>query len=116
MKRGNVATPIHCVIFGLSTYLVGLYFGQALPAGIDMIALQGGLIGMLAFVGFSNRYNEASPQAQAQAEEVQNEIETRLERHVSNGQIRIDNGELTSGPVSSKQAKKQAGAYRYGIR
>jgi hypothetical protein len=114
-RRTNVATPIHCVIFGLSTYLVGLYFGQALPVGIDLIALQTGLIGMLAFVGFSNRYEEAT-QTQVVQEETRSDVEIRLEQHVSNGQIRIDNGELANRPVSSKQAKKQSGAYRYGIR
>ena len=114
-RRAPITAPIHAVILGLSTYLVGLYFGHALTAGMEMIALQAGLIGMLAYVGFSNRFNQTILEAEMQQEEQPTVVETRLERHVANGQIRIDNGELDSRPVSSKQAKKQSSAYRYGI-
>ena len=114
-RRAQIAAPIHSIILGLSTYLVGLYFGHALTAGVEMIALQVGLIGMLAYVGFTNRYNQTIVIEEIQEEVPPTVVETRLERHVANGQIRIDNGELDSRPVSSKQTKKQNSAYRYGI-
>jgi hypothetical protein len=86
-----------------------------MTAGMDMMALQAGLIGMLAFVGFSNRFTSTRLENEVQQEEP-TIVENRLERHVANGRIRIDRGELDSHPVSSKQAKKQSGAYQYGIR
>ena len=38
---------VHCLILGLSMFLVGLYFGTSLPAGVDLVVLQTGLIGFL---------------------------------------------------------------------
>ncbi len=46
-------TATYCVIPSLSMFLIGLYFGQSVPPGVDLVVLQSGLIGILAFLGLS---------------------------------------------------------------
>lgn len=117
MKRpASSAASINAVILGLSAYLVGIYCGSALPSSLELITLQSGLIGMLAFVAFSNRGRRQVGNASAAAKSQANHVETRLARLVAGGQIRIDIGESGNSPVSSMQPRKTSGAYRYGIR
>ena len=89
--RKQIATQF--AILSLSAFLLGLYYGRDLEAGIDLITLQTGLVGVMALVnlahvskrvGFSSDLRTASQQ-----------VESRLERFIdSEGNIRrIDDAE-----------------------
>ncbi|MBI1314279.1 hypothetical protein GC176_23535 [bacterium] len=79
---------IHCVIPGLSMFLIGLYFGQTLSAGVDIVMLQSGLIGLLGLLGLTHQAAtlqikrlDASPtKSRSQSSP---SVERRLDRHVS---------------------------------
>lgn len=74
----------HCAILGLSTFLAGLYFGQTIPAGVNLVVLQVGLVGVVAFLGLANlsavRHLRRVEDTEAE------QIEQRLEQHTSMGQ------------------------------
>ena len=72
---------VHCAILGLSTFLAGLYFGRAIPAGIDLLVLQVALIGLVGFLGLANlsaiRHLRRMENTEA------GQVEQRLDRHTS---------------------------------
>ncbi|MFT5326808.1 MAG: hypothetical protein ACI8P0_004691 [Planctomycetaceae bacterium] len=105
---------VHCLILGLSMFLVGLYFGTSLPAGVDLVVLQTGLIGFLGFLGLTQIQAVVQPKQQPQFESKisrSRQVERRLDRHVAQGQIqRIDHGKRAGRPVSVRKSSRTAGA------
>jgi|GEM_PF-1972574 len=82
----------YCVIPSLSTFLIGLYFGQSLPPGVDLVVLQSGLIGLLAFLGltFQSTRTVAPPAVpEESAPDTQRSwyVERRLDRHVDQPRV-----------------------------
>ncbi len=83
-----------CVIPSLSTFLIGLYFGQSLPPGVDLVVLQTGLIGMLAFMGLTFQATNAVviPSTETETESDRDSqrswyVERRLDRHVDQPKV-----------------------------
>ncbi len=105
---------IHCLILALSMFLVGLYFGTSLPAGVDLIVLQTGLIGFLGFLGLTQIQVATEPKRPIQVESKisrSRQVERRLERHVAQPQIqRIDHGKQAGRPVSVRKSSRTVGA------
>ena len=105
---------VHCLILGLSMFLVGLYFGTSLPAGVDLVVLQTGLIGFLGFLGLSQIRIATEPKQQIQIESKisrSRQVERRLDRHVAQRQIqRIDHGKRAGRPVSVMKSSRTVGA------
>ena len=105
---------VHCLILGLSMFLVGLYFGTSLPAGVDLVVLQTGLIGFLGFLGLTQIQVATEPQRQIQVESKisrSRQVERRLDRHTAQHEIqRIDHGKHAGRPVSVRKSSRTAGA------
>lgn len=105
---------IHCLILGLSMFLVGLYFGTAMPPGVDLIVLQTGLIGFLGFLGLTQIQVATEPKREIPVESTiarSRQVERRLERHVAPRQFqRIDHGKQAGRPVSVRKSSRTAGA------
>ena len=105
---------MHCLILALSMFLVGLYFGTSLPAGLDLIVLQTGLIGFLGFIGLTQIRIAVEPQQHIQIESKisrSRQIERRLDRHTAkHGIQRIDRGKQVGRPVSVRKSSRTAGA------
>lgn len=108
---------VHCTILGLSTFLVGLYFGQSLPPGVELVVLQTGLIGILGFLGLTQirvTRREVSREAESRTRtSTSRQVERRLERHVSARHIhridhRIDRGTQRRRPLSAKKYDREA--------
>lgn len=78
------------VILAMSTFLLGLYFGHDLPNGVDLITLQTGLIGVMAFLSL-NHLSRITGHSGVEL----NSVERRLQRYVdSQGHIhRFDEAE-----------------------
>lgn len=104
---------VHCLILGLSTFLVGLYFGTSLPSGVDLVVLQTGLIGFLAFLGLTQIQIATEPHRQIQIESKifrSRQVERRLDRHIAQRAIqRIDHGEHAGRPISARKSSRTAG-------
>ncbi len=87
----------YTVIPSLSAFLIGLYFGQSLPPGVDLVVLQTGLIGMLAFLGltFQASQTPSRPVRERQTVSAEDEpedrpswyVERRLDRHVDQPRV-----------------------------
>lgn len=110
---------VHCVILGLSTFLVGLYFGTSLPTGVDLVVLQTGLIGFLSFLGLTQLRITTEPASGSPDASVSRApslarsrlVERRLDRHVGKRDIRrIDRGSQPGLPVSVRKSSRTAGA------
>lgn len=105
---------IHCLILALSMFLVGLYFGTSLPAGVDLIVLQTGLIGFLGFLGLTQIQVATEPKRQILVESKisrSKQVERRLDRHTAPREIkRIDHAKHTGRPVSVRKSSRTAGA------
>lgn len=84
------------VILAMSTFLLGLYFGHDLPNGVDLITLQTGLMGVMAFLSL-NHLSRLSLASNTGAIDL-NPVEQRLQRFVDNqGYMhRIDDAEEMS--------------------
>ncbi len=67
------------VILAMSTFLLGLYFGHDLPNGVDLITLQTGLIGVMAFLSL-NHLSRIAGSGNIDL----NPVERRLQRYVDN--------------------------------
>ena len=104
---------VHCLILGLSTFLVGLYFGTSLPAGLDLVVLQTGLIGFLGFLGLTQIRVavEQAPEASAVSTISRSrQVERRLDRHTASPGIRrIDRGRQAGRPVLVRKSSRTAG-------
>ena len=104
---------VHCLILGLSMFLVGLYFGTSLPAGVDLVVLQTGLIGFLGFMGLTQIRVATESQRQIQVESKisrSRQVERRLDRHIAQRQIqRIDDGKQAGRPISVRKSSRTAG-------
>lgn len=80
---------IHCVILGLSMFLLGLYLGQTLvPDTGIVVVLQTGLIGLLGFLGLSHQASASKTEPEVPPEEPRHSqpssyVEWRLDRHIS---------------------------------
>jgi hypothetical protein len=95
---------VHCLILGLSMFLVGLYFGTSLPAGVDLVVLQTGLIGFLGFMGLTQIRVATESQRHSQIETTisrSKQVERRLDRHTAKREIRI-----ASDPSQPKQIEQ----------
>lgn len=105
---------IHCLILGLSMFLVGLYFGTAMPPGVDLVVLQTGLIGFLGFLGLTQIQAATEPKRQTPIESTisrSKQVERRLDRHIAPPQIqRIDHGKQAGHPVSVRKSSRTVGA------
>lgn len=105
---------VHCLILGLSMFLVGLYFGTSIPAGVDLVALQTGLIGVLGFLALTQIRIVVEPAEQASPDSVifrSKQVERRLDRHIAPESIhRIDRAKQGRGPVSVRKSSRTAGA------
>ena len=105
---------VHCLILGLSMFLVGLYFGTSLPAGVDLVVLQTGLIGFLGFLGLTQIRIAIEPKQHTQIESKisrSRQVERRLDRHTAPHEIqRIDRGKQVGRPVSVRKSSRTAGA------
>lgn len=105
---------IHCLILGLSMFLVGLYFGTSMPPGVDLVVLQTGLIGFLGFLGLTRIQVATEPKRQTPIESTisrSRQVELRLDRHVAPPRIqRIDHGNQVGRPVSVRKNSRTAGA------
>jgi hypothetical protein len=105
---------VHCVILGLSMFLVGLYFGTSLPVGVDLVVLQTGLIGFLGFLGLTQIQISVEPKQHTQVESKisrSRQVERRLDRHTAEHKIqRIDHGKHAGRPVSVRKSSRTAGA------
>ncbi len=92
-------------ILAMSTFLMGLYFGHDLPSGVDLITLQTGLIGIMAFLSL-NHLTRITTAGSITPEEL-SLVETRLQRYVDNqGHIhRFDEAEnvLVRQPMGSEE-------------
>ena len=110
---------VHCAILGLSTFLLGLYFGAALPAGVDLVVLQTGLIGVLGFLGLTqittlsqqtHQTEQIQPQPTAAASgRVERRLERHLDRHMVGRHIhRVDRGRRRRHPMSVKRTSRRA--------
>ncbi len=85
------------VIPTLSAFLIGLYFGQSLPPGVDLVVLQTGLIGMLAFLGLTFQASQTPSRPVHERQPVSPEeepedrpswyVERRLARHVDHPRV-----------------------------
>lgn len=78
----------------LSMFLIGLYFGQWLPPGVDLVVLQTGLIGMLAFMGltFQSPSPVMIPPTETETESDPDSqrswyVERRLDRHIDQPRV-----------------------------
>ena len=102
---------VHCLILGLSIFLVGLYFGTSLPAGVDLVVLQTGLIG---FLGLTQIRIAIEPKQHTQTESKisrSRRVERRLDRHTAPHEIqRIDRGKQVGRPVLVRKSSRTAGA------
>ena len=102
---------VHCLILGLSIFLVSLYFGTSLPAGVDLVVLQTGLIG---FLGLTQIRIAIEPKQHTQIESKisrSRQVERRLDRHTAPHEIqRIDRGKQVGRPVSVRKSSRTAGA------
>jgi len=98
-------------ILAMSTFLLGLYFGHDLPNGVDLITLQTGLIGVMAFLSL-NHLSRLSMAGNAGTIDL-NSVERRLQRFVDNqGYIhRIDDAEARSQRVPNMA--DESVAYRH---
>ncbi|MDA0282637.1 MAG: hypothetical protein O3B13_16625 [Planctomycetota bacterium] len=109
---------VHCLILGLSMLLVGLYFGTSIPAGVDLVALQTGLIGMLVFMGLTQIRIATQPLRQTETESKisrSTQVERRLERHIAAPHIqRIDRGRQQRRLVSVKRSNRTVGTVSVG--
>ena len=105
---------VHCLILGLSMFLVGLYFGTSLPAGVDLVVLQTGLIGFLGFLGLTQIQVAVQPKEPTHVESKisrSRQVERRLDRHTAaTGIQRIDHGKQAGRPVSVRKSSRTAGA------
>lgn len=84
--RTRRVETVHCLILGLSMFLVGLYFGTSLPAGVDLVVLQSGLIGFLGFLGLTQIQIAAAPDNRASVRSKisrSRRVERRLDRHTA---------------------------------
>ena len=92
-------------ILAMSTFLIGLYFGHDLPSGVDLITLQTGLIGIMAFLSLNHLTRITS--VGAITHEELNLVETRLQRYVDNqGRVhRFDEAEdvLVRQPIRTEE-------------
>lgn len=120
-ERNQTRSPetVHCMILGLSTFLVGLYFGTSLPAGVDVVVLQTGLIGFLSFLGLTQLRTTTEPASESARASMtpapsmvrSRLVERRLDRHVGKLVIRrIDRGRQPGLPVSVRKSSRTAGA------
>ncbi|NQV26067.1 MAG: hypothetical protein HQ518_17040 [Rhodopirellula sp.] len=105
---------VHCLILGLSMFLVGLYFGTSLPAGVDLVVLQTGLIGILGFLGLTQVRIAVDPKQKSNLVESgisrSRQVERRLDRHIAPRAIqRIDRGRQESRPVSVRKSSRTVG-------
>ena len=104
---------VHCLILGLSMFLVGLYFGTSLPAGVDLVVLQTGLIGFLGFLGLTQIRIATEPKQDIQIESKisrSRQVERRLDRHTAEHHIqRIDRGKHAGRPVSVRKGSRTVG-------
>jgi hypothetical protein len=90
VSAGSRRLPIsYCVIPSLSMFLIGLYFGQSIPPGVDLVVLQSGLIGVLAFLGLTCQSARSPVEAPTTAVVEPSPdsrpswyVERRLDRHV----------------------------------
>lgn len=105
---------VHCLILGLSMFLVGLYFGTSMPAGVELVVLQAGLIGVLGFLALTQIRISVEPAAPASADSVilrSKQVERRLDRHIAPRSIhRIDRAKRVRGPVSVRKSSRTVGA------
>lgn len=112
--RNQRVETVHCLILGLSTFLMGLYFGTSLPAGVDLVVLQSGLIGFLGFLGLTQIQTVIEPETETR--DVSNisrsrRVEQRLARHTASSEIhRIDRGKEVRRPVSIGKSSHTVGA------
>jgi hypothetical protein len=106
---------VHGLILALSMFLVGLYFGTALPAGVDLVVLQAGLIGFLSFLGLTQIRIATEPKQESPTTGTRinrsQQVERRLDRHVARPEIhRIDHVRQAEHPASVKKSSRTAGA------
>ena len=89
--RKQIATQF--AILSLSAFLLGLYYGRDLEAGLDLITLQTGLVGVMALVNLAHVSKRIGLSSDLHG--TSNQVERRLERFIdSEGNIRrIDNAE-----------------------
>ena len=94
------------LILALGTFLVGMYFGNDLPAGIDIITLQAGMIGILAFLSMA-QVRQLGWIGNIAARSLDH-VEKRLQRFVDNqGRVhRIDEAEESPVPAPLSDAKR----------
>lgn len=118
-KQRRSPETVHCVILGLSTFLIGLYFGTSLPTGVDLVVLQTGLIGFLSFLGLTQLRITTEPASDSQDTSVSQApsmarsrlVERRLDRHLGKPVFRrIDHGRQPGLPVSVRKSSRTAGA------
>lgn len=110
---------MHCMILGSSTFLIGLYFGPSISTGVDLIALQTGLIGLLGFMALTRIPEKQiihraveTPHFNPRAIVPSRRVERRLARHVQKQMRRIDEADSETRPVSVKIAEKTANSIR----
>jgi len=112
--RTRRVETVHCLILGLSMFLVGLYFGTSLPAGVDLVVLQSGLIGFLGFLGLTQIQIDATPtdpSASGSKISRSRRVEQRLDRHTAPPELhRIDRGTREGLPVSARKGNRTASA------
>lgn len=113
-SRTRRVETVHCLILGLSMFLVGLYFGTSLPAGVDLVVLQSGLIGFLGFLGLTQIQIAVTPKddpAGGARISRSRRVERRLDRHTVRPEPhRINYGVKESLPVSAGRNSRTASA------
>lgn len=70
---------VHCATLAVSTFLAGLYFGQAIPAGVNLLMLQAGTVGVIAFLGLTHL--SAVRHLRRVEDSEAGQVEDRLTRH-----------------------------------
>lgn len=71
---------VHCAILAVSTFLAGLYFGRAIPEGVELLMLQTSLVGVIAFLGLTHLSAVRHLKHLEDTEACQ--VEERLSRHI----------------------------------
>jgi hypothetical protein len=110
---------VHYLILGLSLTVVGMFYAAAIPADMQMMSLQIGLIGLLAFVGLPRASLARQLKHPINAPHVQfvpsRSVEQRLDRIMAEPVTRrIDQADSAKGPGKVKITEQAPATIRIG--
>ena len=102
-RSGFEPTWVHFVIFSLGALLIGLNGASSLPDGVAHTTLQGGIIAVIAAIGFG--YSASRICSSLETAKEMTRVERRLDEHSGQSVREIGEGaELNADTVTSSQS------------